>query len=235
MIVNLFYMRYNACDTKGKNMNALKTKSLERIESRMEATEEGTLRRKILECAKNFKSSWLELGQYLYTVWKDKCYKEWGYLTFEAYTAKEIGIRKQTAMKLLKSYYFLEKEEPAYLTHGHNEESAPAVIPSYEAVNLLRLAKNNESVEKSDYHRLKKDVFEKGRDPREIKKDLTAMMRSREELDPEEARERKRASTIKRFLGTLKAFKTEFEASKTVSAAVLKDVAVLIRKLEEEV
>ena len=96
------------------------TRTLDRIDSQMQGVEEGSVRHLALRSAKNFKTSWVELGRALYTVWKDKCYKAWGYITFDAYTAKEIGIKKQTAMKLLKSYYFLEKEEPAVL----NEEQS---------------------------------------------------------------------------------------------------------------
>ena len=83
------------------------TKSLQNIEEKMKGLDENSLRYHILESAKSFKTSWVELGRSLYSVWKDKLYKEWGYSTMDAYTGKEIGIRKQTAMKLLKSYYFL--------------------------------------------------------------------------------------------------------------------------------
>lgn len=200
----------------------------------MEGVETGSVRHQALQCAKNFKTSWVELGQVLYSIWKDKGYKAWGYMTFDAYTAKEIGIKKQTAMKLLKSYYFLEKEEPAYLTKEYAETADAAALPGYETVNILRLAKDNEAVDKSDYHRLKKDVFEMGKEPAEVKKDITALIRQRRELDPEEAREKKRASAIKRFLGTLKALKTELETSKMVSSAVIKEVSSLIRRIEAE-
>src|SRR4030042_972155 len=121
-------------------MPALKTRSLQEIEQRMQGVDQSSLRYKVLESVKNFKTSWIELGQALYSVWKDKLYKEWGYSTFEAYTAKEIGIKKTTAMKLLRSYYFLEKEEPAYLEKDYAEAGKVASIPSYDAVNVLRLA-----------------------------------------------------------------------------------------------
>ncbi|MBP7056553.1 MAG: hypothetical protein KBB52_06855 [Candidatus Omnitrophica bacterium] len=213
-------------------MTTIKTKSLERLESRMEGVETGSIRHQALDCAKKFKTSWVELGQVLYSIWKDKSYKSWGYMTFDAYTAKEIGIKKQTAMKLLKSYYFLEKEEPSYLTKDHSDAADAATLPSYETVNILRLAKDNEAVDRSDYNRLKRDVFEKGKEPSEIKKDLTAMMRQREEIDPEEAREKKRTSTIRRFVGTLKAMKRELEISKMVPSAVLKEIDSLIERVE---
>lgn len=215
-------------------MNRLKPKSLEQIESRMEDVEEGSIRHRMLRVAKDFKTSWIELGRALYTVWKDKHYRQWGFITFEAYTAKEIGIKKQTAMKLLKSYYFLEKEEPAVLTGETPESANPATIPSYETVNLLRLAKENEAIDKVEYNRIRKDVLENGKEPAEVKKDLTMLMRQREEVDPEEARQKKRAVAIRRFLGTLRALQTELSASKMVSGTVLKDVAALIKRIESE-
>ena len=121
---------------------SVKTRSLERIEQKMEGVEKDSIRYRILESTKNFKTSWIELAQALYSTWKDKLYKEWGYLTFEAYTSKEIGIKKQTAMKLLKSYYFLEKEEPSYLKENYEGSKDAASVPTYDAVNVLRLAKN---------------------------------------------------------------------------------------------
>ena len=69
-----------------------------------------SFRYSVLEAARGFKSSWIDLGQLLYSVSKDKKYKDWGFLTFEAYCEKEVGIKQATAMKMLKSYYFLEKE-----------------------------------------------------------------------------------------------------------------------------
>ncbi|MBU0503475.1 MAG: hypothetical protein ABH882_07475 [Candidatus Omnitrophota bacterium] len=196
--------------------------------------ENNTLRRQILDCAKNFKTSWVELGRSLYSVFRDKSYKEWGYNTFDAYTSKEIGIKKQTAVKLLRSYYFLEKEEPQYLKSEFKENSAAASIPTYESIDVLRLAKNKKELDEDDYNSLKKGIFEGGRDFREVKKDLTALIRQRQELEPDEAREKKKYSTLRRFLGTLKAIKEEIKISRLASAAIIKDAEDLIRKLEAE-
>ncbi len=196
--------------------------------------ENSPLRRQILECAKNFKTSWVELGRSLYSVFRDKAYKEWGYITFDAYTSKEIGIKKQTAVKLLRSYYFLEKEEPQYLKSEFKENSAAASIPTYESIDVLRQAKNKKELDEEDYNRLKKGIFEGGKDFREVKKDLTVLIRERQEFEPEESREKKKFSTLKRFLGTLKAIKEEIKTSKLTSAAIIKDAEELIRKLEAE-
>jgi len=216
-------------------MTEAKTRSLERIEKKMAGIDEDSIRYRVLKSAKNFKSSWMDLGQSLYQVWKDKPYKDWGYLTFEAYTSKEIGIRKATAIKLLKSYYFLEQEEPSYIQKGADDSSGPAILPSYESVNLLRLAKNKKSLDTGDYTRLKRNILDMGKDASVARKELTGMMRQREELEPEEAREKKRLTVIKRLISSLKTLKTDISISKTLSHKLVTDIDDLIRKIEKEI
>ncbi len=193
-----------------------------------------SLREHTSQCAKNFKAGWIELGRALYSIWKDKSYKEWGYSTFEAYTSKEINIRKPTALKLLRSYFFLEKEEPQYLQEEFQEDADAASMPSYEAIDVLRLAKSKKNLEAGDYQNLKRNIFQKGKDVREVKKDLTALMRQREELSPEEAWEKRRTTSLKRLLSSLKSLRTELESSKMISAATIKEITALIDKVEVE-
>lgn len=225
---------------KGTCMTRLTTKSLTGIEQRLGEIDESSIRHRILQSAKNFKVSWIDLGQSLYTVWKDKLYREWGYTTFEAYTAKEIGVKKTTALKLLKSYYFLEKEEPTYLQKEQaaadsTEPSDVSSVPSYESVNLLRLAKNKKALDEDEYRDLKKEVFESGKDAGEVRRSITGMMRQREEIEPEEARRRKKTAVLKRLVSTLKTLKTDIEHSKMLPAALLKETASLIAKIEAEI
>ena len=78
----------------------------------MHQLEPGTPRFEVLESARRFKSSWVELGERLIAVNEKKLYREWGYITFEEYCAKEVRIKKPTALKLTRAYRFLEKEEP---------------------------------------------------------------------------------------------------------------------------
>ncbi|MCU0651169.1 MAG: hypothetical protein MUC52_02935 [Candidatus Omnitrophica bacterium] len=204
------------------------------METKIRETADNPVRQHVLETAKGFKSSWIELGRALYSVYKDKLYKEWGFAKFETYTSKEIGIRNQTAMKLLRSYFFLEKEEPGLLKDENEGSTDPSKIPSYESVNVLRLAKNNKSLDNDDYENLKKGVFSEGKDALEVRKDLTSIIRERKELDPEEAREEKRTAVIRRFLSTLKSLKMELETTKMLPASLTKDVSELIKRVEEE-
>lgn len=216
-------------------MDNLKTKSLKIIEQRMENLDKSSLRYRILESAKNFKTSWIELGQNLYSVWKDKLYKEWGYNKFETYTAGEIGIRRQTAMKLLKSYYFLEKEEPAYITKDYAEGVNVALLPNYETIDVLRLARNKKTLDDKDYADLKKKIFEKGKDSKDLRRDLTNLMAHREELMPQEAWEKRKLSTVKRLLSTLKALKKEAEVLKLFPLSVINETDKLIKSIESQI
>ncbi len=215
-------------------MEGAKNKSLKNLEERMQQLDEHSLRYQILENTKNFKSSWIDLGRALYTVYKDKLYKEWGYTTFDVYTAKEIGIRKQTAMKLLRSYYFLEKEEPALLSKEYAESAEAAKLPTYEAVDVLRTAKAKKVLDQNDYNTLKKDLFEKGKDASAVKKDVTALIRQRQELEPEEVHEKKRFALVRRLVGVVKSLRLEAEEAKLLPAPLLKEVETLLRKLEAE-
>ncbi|PIU40769.1 MAG: hypothetical protein COS99_08895 [Candidatus Omnitrophica bacterium CG07_land_8_20_14_0_80_42_15] len=215
-------------------MGDIKTKSIRNIEEKMGNVDSETIRYQVLQHAKSFKTSWIDLGQTLYTVWKDKIYKNWGYSKFDLYTSKEIGIRKQTALKLLRSYYFLEKEEPNYVNKEHVEGSNAASLPTYESVDVLRLASKKKDIDRTDYMAIKKDILEKGKDAREVKRDLTALIRQREELEPEEAWKKKKVTAIKRLISLLKSVKEEIKISKLLPAQTLKEADHLIDKLESE-
>ena len=216
-------------------MSEIKTRSIEKIEHRMDGIDPKSLRYQVLQSVKDFKTSWIGLGQALYTVWKDKLYKEWGYNQFDTYTSKEIGVRKQTAMKLLKSYYFLEKEEPGYLGKDLSEDVAVAKVPSYETVDALRLAGRRKDIERTDYVRMKKDVLESGKDARDVRATLTQLIRERQELEPEEARAKKRMAVIKRLLSLLKSVRQEIKITKILPVEIITDADKLIKKLESEI
>jgi len=208
---------------------------MENIDRKLENVEEGSARHRVLSSAKSFKTSWFELGQSLYSVWRDRLYKDWDYATFDAYTAKEIGIKKPTAMKLLKSYYFLEKEEPNYVERAAVSPENPASVPTYDAINILRLAKNKKTLDGGDYAHLRREVLEMGREASLVKKDLTSLIRQREELEPDEARHKKRMATLKRLVTSLKSLRTDIENSKLLPVSTIKEISGLIHKIELEI
>jgi hypothetical protein len=193
------------------------------------------LRDQMVQYAKDFKRSWINLGQTLYTVYRDKLFYAWGYEKFEYYTEQEIGLKKQLSMKLLKTYQFLEEEEPEYLKSEYPDNHDALQVPQFEAVDVLRLAKRNRELDRADYIKLKKDVFENGKNASLIRKDLTTLIKERKQVDPEEERDKRNFEAIKKFVTAINNFKKEMEALKLISNSVVEEAEQLRKKLEAEI
>ncbi|HYQ80531.1 MAG TPA: hypothetical protein VEP68_03460, partial [Anaeromyxobacteraceae bacterium] len=61
------------------------SKAVERIAARLEELPEGSLRRRVLEGARRFKASWVELARLLAQVRRQQTWREWGFPSFERY------------------------------------------------------------------------------------------------------------------------------------------------------
>ena len=193
---------------------------------------DNALREQILEYSKDFKTSWVNLGQTLFAVWRDKIYAAWGFEKFEHYTEKEVGLPKQMALKLLKTYYFLEQEEPAYLKKEFSESRDALRVPGYEAINVLRMAKQKKELFREDYATLKKAIFDKGKEAGVVRKDLAAIMKERKQVDPDEEREKRNETAIRKFVGSLKSFKKDMQALKLLPEDIVSEADSLMEKLE---
>jgi len=209
-------------------MGIPKTKAISDIERKMIGMDEGSLRYQALQSAKRFKTSWIELGQYLQTVWREKHYKSWGYVSFESYCTKEIGIKTSTALKLLRSYYFLEQEEPAFLKTKLVDTGKVVALPSFDSVYVLRRAKNKKGLNDEDYQTLKYSVLDKGEEPKEVRSKLRNILESYAETDPKEEREKRCTAKINRFLSVLRNLRIEIEYSGMLSRKIIKEVDQLI-------
>lgn len=205
------------------------SKTIKRLEEQMASVAPGTVRYEALEAAKRFKSSWIELGRVLWTVHREKKYREWSYLTFEGYCAKEIGIRAATAKKLLHSYYFLEREEPTLLRNL--SEEPPAQHPSVEAVNVLRLLKNRKEVPEEGYQRVRSYVLEKGKDPAEVRREARSLIEEHRP-DGEEREQARRQAALRRMVGTMRMLRRELEVQQLAPKKLLVEIETLARKLE---
>ncbi len=207
------------------------SKAIRQIDERLSTLAPGTLRYETLQAAKRFKSSWVELGRQLYQVFQEKAFRQWGFLTFEAYCAKEIGIRASTAKKLLHSYYFLEKEEPTYLKQL--TEETPSKLPSPEAVNVLRLIRQRREISPERYQRFRSYALEEGKEALELRRELRVLTEE-SQPDPAAARAARRQATLRRMVGTLKALQEESKASDFLPRRLTAQIDSLIKKLEEE-
>jgi len=149
--------------------NTSNSKSAQAMEARLETLAPGSERYAILRTAIDFKRSWLELAKALSVIEKNKSYKEWGYRTLTAYTQHELYLRKDTVVKLLRSYNFLESHERRFL-----EERAPSEnvvpLPSFQALDVLAEARENPYLSESDFRELRNQVFDEDPSPGQIRK-----------------------------------------------------------------
>ena len=197
--------------------------------------EQDELRQKAVEVACRHKASWMELGQYLYTIQKNKMFKYWGYLEFDHYCVKELGIKPLTGVKMLRSYQYLEREEPKVIESHLSDEGEPRKIPNYESVNILRLAKNNKQITPKDVESIREDVFESAKEPKEIRAHLRRLLSDREVKEPAELRKTRRNAAIRRVVSVLTPTRKELEADHLLPAYLLHQIDELGRKLEDQI
>jgi hypothetical protein len=215
-------------------MELPKTKAISHIEEKMEEIDQESLRYQTLQSARRFKTSWIELGKYLQTVWRDKHYKNWGYTSFESYCSREIAIKHSTALKLLRSYYFLEREEPSFLKTKLSDTETVVKLPNCDSVDILRLAKDRKGLNEEDYKTLRYKVLDKGEEPKEVRSELKNILESYPEAHSEDEKKKKQQGTIKRLLGTLKNLRTETEHSRILSKKLAREIDQLIANIESE-
>jgi hypothetical protein len=132
-----------------------KTKGAQHIEQLMQQLPPESERYQALATAKQFKSSWVELGEWLARISNSKQFSDWGFTSFEDYCTKEIRIRRQTAEKLLLAFRFLERKEPRLLDR---QKGRP--LPDYRSVDLLRQADEKKHFSMAEYGELRQAVIE---------------------------------------------------------------------------
>ena len=216
-------------------MKIPKTKAITAIENKMDTLDGKSLRYQILQSARRFKTSWIELGQYLQTVWREKHFRDWGYASFESYCSRELGVKHTTALKLLRSYYFLEKEEPLFLTARLCDSSKVGELPPFESVDILRRANNSERLHEDDYQTLRYSVLDRGEDPGEIRSKMKNILASYEDSGDEAMKAKRHTTTIRRFLNVLKGLRREIEHSGMLSPRIVREVDRLIEKIETQI
>lgn len=142
--------------------------SAEKIADRIEELPEGSPRRRVLEAARRYKASWVELARLLVQVRRDESWREWGHASFDRYCASELFIRKQTAEKLLASFGFLERHEPA-LARPRGEPRAPP----FEVIEVLSRAEASGRLSESGWQDLREEVLERSPTPAVVNRRLT--------------------------------------------------------------
>ncbi len=152
------------------------------IEQLMKELDPASPRYQVLAVARQFKSSWVELGEQLTKVKNDGEFQGWGYESFEDYCSREIRIRKETARKLTLAYRYIEAEEPELLS----AERRLQPLPDYRAVDLLRQAREEQNFTDEEYQQLRESVIEQERSLPTVQKQFreVAHLHNPPETDP---------------------------------------------------
>ena len=201
------------------------TASAEKIQSHLEELPEGSVRRRVLESARRFKSSWVELGRALCEVKRDTLWREWGFKSFEAYCAKELFIRKSTADKLTASYGFIERHEPA-LARGASDVPTPP--PSFEVIEVLSRAEAAGRLPEDGWRDMRDEVLERTPTPSALSRQLSERFGPAPRAEPPPEGER-----IARLAAAARRLAAACSADEAVPSAVAERAKALAEDLQE--
>ncbi|HPN82661.1 MAG TPA: hypothetical protein PLM00_04675 [Spirochaetota bacterium] len=115
------------------------------------------VRRTVLERARVFKSSWVDLGEILSLLARNQQYKAWGYKSLTEYCQKELHIREATVHKLVGNFNFLSSHEPKLL-----EQDNIVRLPDPESLRVLARAKEDKTLDDEAWSRLKEGAINHG-------------------------------------------------------------------------
>ena len=197
------------------------TRGAQHIEELMQQLPPDSERYRVLASARQFKSSWVELGEWLARVSNNGQFSDWGYTTFEDYCTREIRIRRKTAEKLLLAYRFLEKKEPGLL-----ERRAGHPLPDYRSVDLLRQADEEKPFSMAEYNELRQAVIEQERSHPTVARQFRNMEHGH-------LPEKKTSHQYRNALMAAKRLSTSLQVIPEVPEALSQGVAELIGFLEE--
>ncbi len=147
------------------------------LERKIAASGDDEVRRTVLERARVFKSSWVDLGEILSLLARNQQYKAWGYKSLTEYCLKELHIREATVHKLVGNFNFLSSHEPKMLEHDNIVR-----LPDPESLRVLARAKEEQKLDDEAWSRLKEGAMNHGYT-------AATLHRKIRESSPESARE----------------------------------------------
>jgi len=194
------------------------------LQEKAQSIPAGTLRHTVVVAAKRFKSTWAELGKLLIQVRDQAKFEEWGYPSFEAYCLKELHIKKNTALKLTRSFSFLAKHEPS---EEVEREDFPQRAPAFEVVEVLADAEERGQLSPSEYRTIRDSIWNQEKPANELKREFNERFpRPAPEAPPE-------GYQVRRFAQAARRLAHDLAASPTVPRAVSERAQALAEEVEE--
>ena len=198
------------------------SKVVSRLAAQIEELPEGSFRRKVLESARRFKSTWVELARLLAQVRAEEAWREWGHPSFEAYCTRELFLTRATAEKLTMSYGFLERREPVIARAREARETPP-----FEVIEVLSRAEAAGRLDDDAWEGMREEVLGGEMDRAEVGRKLTERFGAPPRPAPPDAEERHA-----RLAATARRLAEACEADPDVPAAIRRHARDLAEALE---
>ena len=207
------------------------SKTEQRMTERLKTLDPGSWRARALTTAIDFKRSWVQLARELTDIKAQGVFREWGYRTFEVYAQTELSLRRDTVQKLVRSFDYLHRYEPAVLEAHENEESDVVSIPGYQALDILAEARDNPYLAEGDYREIRDQVFRDDPPASAVRRLVKqhAPEPPKTDTDDPAVRLRKALNLAERLYGLL----VEEEVPESIAQHVEQAVGGLRRLLEE--
>ncbi|HZW90990.1 MAG TPA: hypothetical protein VFF12_18065 [Myxococcaceae bacterium] len=158
-------------------------------------------REEVLRAARTFKASWTGLARVLTRVRDEGLWESWGFPTFDAYSTRELHIRKATALKLTRSWSFLDRHERSWKPEAPDARPAPA----FEVVEVLAEAEERGALDADEYRSIRDSIWDPDRPVAAVRRELTERFpRPAAEPAPAEVRLGQLARTARRLAEELR-------------------------------
>jgi len=165
-----------------------RTRAEAEIEAQLQNLDPGSVRFRVLSCARDFKASWIALAEQLTVVREQESFRQWGYANFEAYARRELHLRSDTANKLTRSFGYLRDHEPRAIEQRQARE-----LPPLDVVDLLSRANERTKLSEKQLSSIHDEVFADDAEP----PTRSQVMRRFREVDPDAFKGKPRAPSAK--------------------------------------
>jgi hypothetical protein len=141
-------------------MPVQKTKAEEKLDDAIRAHAADAERVLVLERAKRFKRTWIELAEALVRVREAETFLRWGYGSFDEYVTRELKLKRGTVDKLCASFGFLRANAPRLVRD--EPDDVVGAVPSWQAVDFVARAEERGAAPAEVLDEMKRAVFDEG-------------------------------------------------------------------------
>ncbi len=141
----------------------MRTKAIQKLEERLGQIDEESDRGQVLRATKQFKTNWVELGQLLARVMEQGLFLEWGFASFDHYVKAELQLKRETALKLVRSFSLVREAKPELLQPERYDS-----LPSLDVVDFLSKKRDSEEAKPQEWQELTEQALGEAWSPRTV-------------------------------------------------------------------